>query len=60
MRSVGLKVLGYLATTVLTVYAQPSPKVQERISNAIKNAASATATGIDYTSFVNPFIGTGE
>lgn len=38
--------------------AQPSPEVQRRISAAIK--AAANATNIDYTAFVNPFIGTGE
>ncbi|KAI0305662.1 glycoside hydrolase family 92 protein [Multifurca ochricompacta] len=36
--------------------AQPSPDVQRRISAAIEAAANATA--IDYTAFVNPFIGT--
>ncbi|EJD03194.1 glycoside hydrolase family 92 protein [Fomitiporia mediterranea MF3/22] len=39
-----------------SVYAQPSPKVQQRISAAIK--AAANSTNIDYTAFVNPFIGT--
>ncbi|KAI0266724.1 glycoside hydrolase family 92 protein [Gloeopeniophorella convolvens] len=38
------------------VHAQPSPEVQRRISAAIK-AAGNTST-IDYTEFVNPFIGT--
>lgn len=37
--------------------AQPSPNVQKRISQAI--AAAAHETNIDYTAFVNPFIGTG-
>lgn len=36
--------------------AQPSPAVQANISAAIKVAASGGS--IDYTSFVNPFIGT--
>ncbi|ESK84677.1 glycoside hydrolase family 92 protein [Moniliophthora roreri MCA 2997] len=36
------------------VNAQPSPDVQSRISAAIKNAGSNP----DYTTFVNPFIGT--
>ncbi|KAI5120307.1 hypothetical protein M0805_005811 [Coniferiporia weirii] len=40
----------------LTVIAQPSPAVQERISAAIE--AAAYSTNIDYTAFVNPFIGT--
>ena len=40
------------------LYGQPSPEVQKRISAAIK--AAANLTNIDYTSFVNPFIGTGE
>jgi len=39
------------------VYAQPSPEVQRRISAAIE-AASNTPV-IDYTAFVDPFIGTG-
>ncbi|KAH8119163.1 glycoside hydrolase family 92 protein [Phellopilus nigrolimitatus] len=38
------------------VEAQPSPQVQERISAAIK--AAANSTDINYTAFVNPFIGT--
>ncbi|KAI0032107.1 glycoside hydrolase family 92 protein [Vararia minispora EC-137] len=39
------------------VHAQPAPALQQRISAAI--AAAANATGdIDYTQFVNPFIGT--
>lgn len=40
-----------------TVWAQPSPKVQKRIDKAIKDAAGKT--DLDYTAFVNPFIGTG-
>jgi len=39
------------------VYAQPSPEVQRRISAAIE--AAAKGSDIDYTGFVNPFIGTG-
>lgn len=39
------------------VASQPSPAVQKRISAAIKNAAHQT--NLDYTAFVNPFIGTG-
>lgn len=38
--------------------AQPSPQVQQRITSAIKTAA--TEKNIDYTAFVNPFIGTGK
>lgn len=39
------------------VEAQPSPQVQRRITAAIKAAANATSD-IDYTQFVNVFIGT--
>lgn len=39
------------------VYAQPSPEVQRRISAAIEAAGNTSV--IDYTAFVNPFIGTG-
>jgi len=39
------------------VHAQPSPEVQHRISADIEAASSASI--IDYTAFVNPFIGTG-
>lgn len=39
------------------VHAQPSPDVQKRIAAAI--AAAGNGSGIDYTAFVNPFIGTG-
>ena len=39
------------------VYAQPSPEVQRRISAAIE--AAGKGSDIDYTGFVNPFIGTG-
>lgn len=35
--------------------AQPNPQQQKRISAAIKNAAHNTT--IDWTQFVNPFIG---
>ncbi|KAH9946931.1 glycoside hydrolase family 92 protein [Amylocystis lapponica] len=45
------------ATSVLRrVPAQPSPVVQQRISAAIEKAANATS--IDYTEFVNVYIGT--
>lgn len=40
--------------------AQPSPKVQERITAAIKATKTSNSTDLDYTAFVNPFIGTGE
>ena len=41
------------------VRAQPSPDVQRRISAAIQAATSNGSGTIDYTAFVNPFIGTG-
>ncbi|KAF5338528.1 hypothetical protein D9611_013248 [Ephemerocybe angulata] len=40
----------------LLTSAQPSPKIYERIQAAIK--AAPNQTEIDYTQFVNPFIGT--
>ena len=49
-----------IVATALMVLAQPSPEVQERISAAIAAAANQTNSTIDYTAFVNPFIGTGE
>ena len=51
----GLTALISLASSL--VCAQPSPAVQQRITAAIK--AAANKTDIDYTAFVNPFIGTG-
>jgi uncharacterized protein (DUF2461 family) len=42
---------------VSLVWAQPSPEVQKRIDKAIKDAANKKH--LDYTAFVNPFIGTG-
>ncbi|KAH8994062.1 glycoside hydrolase family 92 protein, partial [Lactarius akahatsu] len=39
-----------------SVRAQPSPEVQRRITAAIKAAVDAST--VDYTAFVNPFIGT--
>ncbi|KIM83325.1 glycoside hydrolase family 92 protein [Piloderma croceum F 1598] len=42
---------------IFIVRAQPSPEVQKRIDKAIKDAANKT--NLDYTAFVNPFIGTG-
>jgi len=41
------------------VRSQPSPDVQRRISAAIQAAISNGSGTIDYTAFVNPFIGTG-
>ena len=46
-----------LSVLLGSVLAQPSPKVQKRISAAIKAAANETSD-IDYTQFVNVFIGT--
>lgn len=40
------------------IHAQPSPQQQARIANAIAAAANQSGT-LDYTAFVNPFIGTG-
>ncbi len=50
-----------LAVTLLSsnyVASQPAPSLQRRIAAAIHDAANATGP-IDYTVFVNPFIGTG-
>lgn len=44
-----------LLSTSLSVYAQPNPAQQKRISAAIKDAAHNKT--IDWTQFVNPFIG---
>lgn len=44
-----------LAPLVSLVLAQPTPKQQQRISAAIKDAAHNST--IDWTQFVNPFIG---
>ncbi|KAI0072512.1 glycoside hydrolase family 92 protein [Panus rudis PR-1116 ss-1] len=41
----------------LVAHAQPSPQVQKRITKAIK-AVKPNTTNIDYTQFVNVFIGT--
>ncbi|KAH7913252.1 glycoside hydrolase family 92 protein [Hygrophoropsis aurantiaca] len=49
--------IALLCFQALTSNAQPSPEVQERIDAAIK-AVQANSTNIDYTAFVNPFIGT--
>lgn len=47
-----------LLASIVQVLAQPSPEVQKRISAAIASAANEST--IDYTEFVNPFIGTGR
>jgi hypothetical protein len=39
--------------------AQPSPDVQRRISAAIEAVIINGSSSIHYTTFVNPFIGTG-
>ncbi|KAL5528179.1 hypothetical protein ACEPAF_7315 [Sanghuangporus sanghuang] len=49
-------VLSFYLSYLASVNAQPSPEVQRRISAAI--AAAGNATEIDYSDFVNPFIGT--
>lgn len=46
-----------LLSTFTSVFAQPSPQVQKKITAAIKAAANATGN-IDYTQFVNVFVGT--
>lgn len=46
-----------LCSFLAAVDAQPSPNLQRRISAAIK-AAAHNGTNIDYTQFVNVFIGT--
>jgi hypothetical protein len=40
------------------IQAQPSPELYERIEAAIDAAVNQTSGEIDYTQFVNPFIGT--
>ena len=59
-------ILSYLASSLSVlvaacgvVRAQPSPDVQRRISAAIQVAIHNGSGTIDYTAFVNPFIGTG-
>jgi hypothetical protein len=47
------------ATFVPSAWADPSPQVQTNITAAIRAAAHANGT-IDYTKFVNPFVGTGQ
>jgi len=60
----GMTILSIVrALTVLAVaggggvHAQPSPEVQRKITAAIE--ATVDASTVDYTAFVNPFIGTG-
>jgi hypothetical protein len=60
----GMAILSFIrALTILavaggsSVCAQPSPEVQRRITAAIE--AAANVSSVDYTAFVNPFIGTG-
>jgi hypothetical protein len=48
-----------LVAACSVVRAQPSPDVQRRISAAIRAAIVNGSGTIDYTAFVNPFIGTG-
>lgn len=58
MRPAGVRWLILLALVRATL-SQPSPQVQERISKAINAAQASNSGNIDYTAFVNPFIGTG-
>ena len=51
--------LAVLVAACSVVRAQPSPDVQRRISAAIEAAIINGSSTIDYTAFVNPFIGTG-
>ncbi|OJA12651.1 hypothetical protein AZE42_08696 [Rhizopogon vesiculosus] len=46
------------AACIGATYAQPAPAAQARISAAIEAAQKSNSTDIDYTAFVNPFIGT--
>jgi hypothetical protein len=47
-----------LISLAIPGFGQPSPSLQQRISQAI--AAAANDPHPDYTAFVNPFIGTGK
>ncbi|KAI0687903.1 glycoside hydrolase family 92 protein [Cytidiella melzeri] len=51
-------ILSTLIWAATLVQAQPSPQVQKRITQAIKAAANVSSSEIDYTQFVNVFIGT--
>lgn len=42
-----------------SAFSQPSPQIRERISKAIDAAQASNSGHVDYTAFVNPFIGTG-
>jgi hypothetical protein len=50
-----------LAALAALAHAQPNPQVQKNITAAITAAGAAknTVNPVDYTKFVNPFIGTG-
>ena len=55
-----LKMVRFSRTSILLLlagftFSQPTPAQQKRISAAIKHAAKNTT--IDWTQFVNPFIG---
>ncbi|KAK7043271.1 hypothetical protein VNI00_008625 [Paramarasmius palmivorus] len=54
--SASLKLLLSGLALLALVKGQPSPEVQRRISEAIRNAANQSNP--DYSAFVNPFIGT--
>ncbi len=51
--------LAVLVAAFSVVRAQPSPDVQRKISAAIQAAIGNGHGTVDYTAFVNPFIGTG-
>ena len=53
----GLLLASQSLFNIYQVHAQPSPSMQKRISAAIASAANQSHP--DYTTFVNPFIGTG-
>jgi hypothetical protein len=57
---VGWLLASAAALCISSTHAQPSPEVQVRISAAIAAAQVSNSTDIDYTAFVNPFIGTGR
>ncbi|TBU45769.1 glycoside hydrolase family 92 protein [Dichomitus squalens] len=57
-KTLALWVLAAVCLAGVGVHAQPSPEVQKRISAAIKKAGQSNSTEIDYTQFVNVFIGT--
>ena len=56
MLSLGVALVALVIANAVS--AQPSPEVQKRIAAAIA-ATNSTNSTIDYTEFVNPFIGTG-